>query len=194
MRLWRGLCGDRGHFLLGDEENATGEKSRTEPHPEKGCVSGSGVVYRANCQSEEQGRCAKDYAAYVYGSLLKEYARKKGDTMDIYADLPSAKPSSDATASSSTPAAPATPASKGSWAHSKFQGMIANRRTVKAVRVFVALHRWLKGAVVQCTSTRLNRLASTFKILAYRVFEEAVSEQRIVHEQQQSMSACSGQE
>lgn len=51
--------------------------------------------------------------------------------MDIYADLPSAKPSSDlSVASSSSPAS----ASKGSWAHSKFQGMIANRRTaVKAV-------------------------------------------------------------
>ncbi|CAM9410377.1 unnamed protein product, partial [Hapterophycus canaliculatus] len=49
--------------------------------------------------------------------------------MDIYADLPSAKPSSDAAvASSPSPAA----ASKGSWAHSKFQGMIANRRTLKA--------------------------------------------------------------
>lgn len=56
--------------------------------------------------------------------------------MDIYADLPSAKPSSDvAVASPATAAASASPASKGSWAHSKFQGMIANRRTAKAVSV-----------------------------------------------------------
>eukprot|EP00903_Cladosiphon_okamuranus_P012880 g12028.t1 len=53
--------------------------------------------------------------------------------MDIYADLPSAKPASDTTtASSSAKAATPASASKGSWAHSKFQGMIANRRTVKA--------------------------------------------------------------
>ncbi len=59
--------------------------------------------------------------------------------MDIYADLPSAKPADGGVSSSSatTPAA-ASSASKsaaGSWAHSKFQGMIANRRTVKAVSV-----------------------------------------------------------
>ncbi|CAM9975945.1 unnamed protein product [Pylaiella littoralis] len=54
--------------------------------------------------------------------------------MDIYADLPSAKPTSDVKASSSSASgpAPASSAQKGSWAHSKFQGMIANRRTVKA--------------------------------------------------------------
>ncbi|CAB1109203.1 unnamed protein product [Ectocarpus sp. CCAP 1310/34] len=53
--------------------------------------------------------------------------------MDIYADLPSAKPSANvAVASPATATASASPASKGSWAHSKFQGMIANRRTAKA--------------------------------------------------------------
>lgn len=61
------------------------------------------------------------------------------DTMDIYADLPSAKPASDATASSSAKASTPASASKGSWAHSKFQGMIANRRTVKAVSVSVCV-------------------------------------------------------
>lgn len=68
--------------------------------------------------------------------------------MDIYADLPSAKPSSDATASSSSgKAAPTASASKGSWAHSKFQGMIANRRTVKAVSLFVRLLKIVGGSV-----------------------------------------------
>lgn len=72
--------------------------------------------------------------------IVEGCAEIKEDTMDIYADLPSAKPSSDATASSSSgkaAASTASAASKGSWAHSKFQGMIANRRTVKAVSVFV---------------------------------------------------------
>lgn len=54
-------------------------------------------------------------------------------SMDIYADLPSAKKSANsttATSSSPSPAAPSS-ASKG-WAHSKFQGMIA-KRTATAV-------------------------------------------------------------
>lgn len=68
--------------------------------------------------------------------------------MDIYADLPSAEPSSDATASSSSgKAAPTASASKGSWAHSKFQGMIANRRTVKAVSFFVRVLKTVGGSV-----------------------------------------------
>lgn len=55
--------------------------------------------------------------------------------MDIYADLPSANTSSNSSGSagsSSTPSA-SSAVSKGSWAHSKFQGMIAKRRTVTAV-------------------------------------------------------------
>lgn len=65
--------------------------------------------------------------------------------MDIYADLPSSKSKGDGTSGSSgSPGVTAgsnagssttTPTTKGSWAHSKFQGMIAKRRTATAVSV-----------------------------------------------------------
>lgn len=90
--------------------------------------------------------------------------------MDIYADLPSAKPSSDvavASPATAAAAASASPASKGSWAHSKFQGMIANRRTAKAVSVcwcvlFVyGTHRVVTAVAVQWCFASREKIART---------------------------------
>lgn len=57
--------------------------------------------------------------------------------MDIYADLPSANSAPDSTKASASGAqsSSSSTASKG-WAHSKFQGMIAKRRTATAAVSF----------------------------------------------------------
>lgn len=67
--------------------------------------------------------------------LVTDLLREIVSAMDIYADLPSANTGSDASGSSgsSSSTAPSSTAPKGSWAHSKFQGMIAKRRTATAV-------------------------------------------------------------
>lgn len=74
----------------------------------------------------------------------------KAAKMDIYADLPSSKSKGDGTSGStgspgvtagpSSGSSTATPTTKGSWAHSKFQGMIAKRRTATAVSVLGTCH------------------------------------------------------